>query len=642
MSKKANRTKQTSGSETAGQVDRDDSSSETFEGDVEDPRRPDPTTVRNEDVDRGTAEMLHGSRDAIPEQNGLVESTLPDVSPRKDEANSLSPSLSITDLTHMTDGIVENEPKVKQIGEREWDSGEQERKQNTENGKPPRRLISTKYPTGSRAQGPQKDVEVITLFELEDDDSWTPGEVPGQEHVFSHRGPNLPGGSARPDPTDSTKPFSNFFEAVRSPQEPRRELRTNAEGLSNLPRHQGRVSGAEAFNDPRAREAFLGLRRGRLETRERSLDVHEFESKHPSLPVFRNSSHRRQSFEDAPPGNANDVSVFPKPDPITPNEVRRAPLQAPDRGLELRRRAMGASNENSSTSDESIRRKNQSTSVRSVDEAQRLRTARSRDLYESDLIMSRHRADRSEQKPFHGYRLPPNQESPIDVHDYMSAQSRGQEELATRKSFHQKYERTYIEGHPSRDSDRTGRAGSTGRDQGFYNSVIINRSKSRDGGSWVHDVRDDTDTPYTAGRRDPSGHSRYEYPPTNRAAKSGIRNQDESIHRSQEFMTLERQILDQFIDEEKSKQQGGESWNAAKQLSVTDLRQLEKRLDEKRTAKLQRLRTRKISSRNSTSESIDDVPYEQYAEASSKYNPLKALRESTELPRQTPRRPNAY
>jgi hypothetical protein len=223
----------------------------------------------------------------------------------------------------------------------------------------------------------------------------------------------------------------------------------------------------------------------------------------------------------------------------------------------------------------------------------------------------------------------------------MSAQSREQEELASRKSFHQKYERTYLEGRPSRDTDRTGRAGSTGREQGLYNSVIINRSKSRDGGAWVHDVRDDTDTPYTSGRRDPSGHSRYELPATNRAGKSGIHNQDEGRNRAQELMTLERQ--NQLKDEEKSKNKGGDPWNAAKPISVTDFRQLEKRLDEKRTAKLQRLRTRKISSRHSTSESIDDVVhYEQYGEASSHYNPVMALRESTELSRQMPRRPNAY
>jgi len=484
-------------------------------------------------------------------------------------------------------------------------------------------------------------VEVISLFELEDDDSWTPGEIQGQDHGNLQRQPKLPEGTARPDPSDSTKPFRTFFEDVRSPQEARQEMPTNKGTLSNVPRHKTRVSGVEVFNDPRAREAFLGLRRGRLETREKISDVPDYQTKHHSPADYRNSSHRRQSFEDPPTSNAHDRPIVRKTDPIIPFETGRAPLQVPDRGLELRRRAMGAANEISLTSDASDRRAHQLTSVRSIDEAQRRRSERSRDLYESDLILSRHRADRSEQKPFQGYRFPPNQESPIDVHEYMSAQSREQEELASRKSFHQKYERTYLEGRPSRDTDRTGRAGSTGREQGLYNSVIINRSKSRDGGAWVHDVRDDTDTPYTSGRRDPSGHSRYELPATNRAGKSGIHNQDEGRNRAQELMTLERQ--NQLKDEEKSKNKGGDHWNAAKPISVTDFRQLEKRLDEKRTAKLQRLRTRKISSRHSTSESIDDVVhYEQYGEASSHYNPVMALRESTELSRQMPRRPNAY
>ena len=105
----------------ARQVDRNLSFSDTFEGHIEDTRRPDPTPVPNEDGDRATAGILVDSHDAVSALHGPHE----DRSARN-ESNALLPSLSITDLTHMTDGIVQNEPKVKNMDERRHDSGEPE------------------------------------------------------------------------------------------------------------------------------------------------------------------------------------------------------------------------------------------------------------------------------------------------------------------------------------------------------------------------------------------------------------------------------------------------------------------------------------------------------------------------------------
>jgi hypothetical protein len=172
----------------------------------------------------------------------------------------------------------------------------------------------------------------------------------------------------------------------------------------------------------------------------------------------------------------------------------------------------------------------------------------------------------------------------------------------------------------------------------MYNSVIINRSKSREIGARGHDMRDDTDSPYTAGRRDPSGHARFESLSSSMLERSMSQTQDEDPHRMQEFRTYDRQISNQLMLEEQEKHQASEMWDQP--ISVNELRQ---RMDEKRTAKLQRLRSRKTSSRHPTLEKIEDsVHYEHYGAEKSKYSQLRALVDSRQLPRGMTRRPNTY
>jgi len=588
---------------------------------------------------------------------------------------ALLPSHSITDLTHINDGFTEGEESGDSLDEEDRAYAERTVTKVSSRSdvprQPPPSTPTAQSTFTQKGNNTKKDAEVISVFELDDDDSWTPGDRPGQVPEISDDNRTATVRVTRPNPIDPVNAYRTSLEDSRNQPTANQALRARVDRAHAAPsleqqqqkqqqqqqqqkqqqqRRQARTSGEDAFSDPQAREAFLGLRRGRLETRERALGPNDYEPKFPST-VFRNVSLHGQSFEDTPaPPKTPNTSDLVESKPVIPYEqTGRALREAANTGLEFRRRAMGATNEQgwSSPEPQNLRTRHL-VSVRSIDEAQRLRNERAKALHESDLLLSPTREDKSVQKDMNSYRSSVTRQSPIDVHEYISAtqSTREVEEEAVRKSFHQRYDRTYIEARPLVDTaDRSRGDAPQAREKGIYNSVIINRSKNREGGIRPNDVRDDVDTPYNSGRRDPSGYIGYEHPSSmmmRNDSRSMNRNQDELSHRSQDFETLDRRMSGLKVDDRDKRHWNVDPWSSESslQISGTDVRRLERRLEEKRTSKLNRIRTRKTPPRHPTLESMDDaVHYDPYGTETTKLGQMKMLRDTRTPPRQLARRP---
>jgi hypothetical protein len=222
----------------------------------------------------------------------------------------------------------------------------------------------------------------------------------------------------------------------------------------------------------------------------------------------------------------------------------------------------------------------------------------------------------------------------------------------------------------------------------MYSNAIINHSKSREGHTEymddrvVHvrgrDTRDDTEARYVVGRRESSVHNRMEqggdYQVRNRKTRS-----EESEH-IKELRKLEKKISKQLKHVKQEKYMNAEDgkWDERSAVSLKQLRHLEKKLvqtlraeDEKRATKLQRIRSKKTSTRggkpipdeplrydsrsemlshnnnnNNNNRSVSPVKEVDMPDTRSKYNQLKFLRQSGQMRKYMQRtgsaRPDVY
>jgi hypothetical protein len=571
--------------------------------------------------------------DDIESENEMKESSLSSTPPEKqdshDSANlDLATNHSITDLTHVgddagDDGDLKDDRNTKEPVEHKVHPQSPKSRRNASSKR------STRLAALHRNDLGKRDVEVIDVLEIDEEDAWIPSErrdhTPSRSNHASFRTSFLDKRSGDRSPVKSSQ--ASLFGANVPNTEAQQELR-----------RQQRAPRDAAFNDPRAREAFAGLRRGRIETNEKVYDR-----------TSAQLNKRADSIIDA------EVALR--------RGKNRESRQRADKSMNPRRNvaeATIASNVDQTwPTDSSSRRSSHLVVVRSIDEAQRLRNEqRARELQDSGIHTPRSREMPRESIKY-GHLAPANLESP-EVRQHMKSRTTADQELMGARSGR----------NSGYDSSRGEHHGSTGRqsavpDQELYSSVIINRSKSREGPSDYmegrdtdryangstgrsgllrgRDMRDDSDTKYAPGS-DQSGYAPQEHygeSKSRRREKTSLRGESEQI---KELRKLEKKISEQYSSQENA-------WDERSAVSVKQLRHLEKKYvqtlkdDEKRTDKLKRIQSKKptrkpnmegdgsmiaesMMSRNRSGSPEKGVDMQ---DARFKYNHLKVLRQSRQM-----------
>lgn len=563
--------------------------------------------------------------DEIESLNGVKRSASPSSPSKEQESPDSDGSLvatipSITDLTHIDDDN-DNE-------EAQGDSNNNKRSEHQESPQTPKSIRKATPKRSARLAAlhrndlGKRDSDFIDVFELDDEDSWTPGErrdhTPSRSNRDSHQDNFVDRRSADRSPIKSTR--ASLFGA----NVPTDDIQEEQRRTQRAPRDA-------SFNDPRAREAFAGLRRGRLGTGE--------------------ELHDRKSEELAERDDIIEAEVaLMRSKSRESRQLRNMAMASRQRVTE----ATFASNmDDIRHSDSSSRRSSHLIAVRSIDEAQRLRNERAREMHDSAIHRPKSR-ERPRESAKYSHLTPATPENPMDVHQYLKSRM-PEHELASR-SYHQQYD-SRTERRPS-----TGRQ-SSGRDQESYNSVIINRSKSRDGNSEYveergtdrytndnngrggllrgRDMRDDSDTMYNSNRNEPSNYINLEHYEENRSRRrerTGLRSESEQM--------MELRKLEQKINKQLSSHEIGWDERSVRHLEKNHAQSFKD--DEKRTDKLQRIRSKNSSRRAisggmeggdvmipesmmSRNRSISPEKGVDLQDGRAKYNHLKVLRQSRQM-----------
>ena len=609
-------------------------------------------------------ESYHPSSPLLPENDGHEAEEK--MTPTTDQPVIVAANHSITDLTHFDDGQSANNHEqtdeiVEQTGT-ENDADEQIEVSVAEN--------ATLEPESKQGEGhaisqspdpSKRSVEVIDVLELDDQDSWTPAETADTVAITSLSHPtqepisNRLSGNRSPSRSNRGSLFEANSPSMRRDQQfewnSRDQLAKRIERKRAEQAKQNEVFiQNEVYNDPDAREAFAGLRRGRLEVSDatnglpsnskfnssRRQDMTE--TRQSSLPVHRlhDDDHEYGYMSEAHKPSEVIAGAEGALRKTRSRDSRRDTRQLTDMSLEIKRRAVEATTASVTRSDDnwkadaSSRRSRHLVAVRSIDEAQRIKNERSLDVLDSNLYPSKSR-DKSDFVP-HAYRSPGSRESSRDIVEYSESRPR-QHEVLTRmeRSYHPRYDsrhqaaaessmvdrdQEYLESRPSRDR----------REQEMYSNAIINHSKSReinnhneymdDRGVHVRgrDTRDDNDSRYLVGRRESSVHKRLEHVDDHQVRSRDRKSRTEESEHMKELRKLEKKISKQLkhVKQEKYINADDGKWDERSAVSVKQLRHLEKKLvqtlraeDEKRATKLQRIRSKKPPTRG---KQLNDEP----------------------------------
>lgn len=632
----------------------------------------------------GTSDVARPDQvDAIPVQiadNDTSHQVLSEAHKSLEDVPPVVPaSHSITDLTYFDDGNGELEDASEQETTVTPEPAELSLPQKPVAVVPPKR--STRLASLQKNDLGKKEMEVIDVFEIDDEDSWTPGEKNDPPPLSIHQQGHSPSKSHSDElAQDKSPPKSmraSLFEAKVSNAVERPDDVINLwEGSGHVSRSRShRTRKDETFNDPQAREAFAGLRRGRLETK--------------GKPHDRTSQSGLDALDGAPVGApmknepiviGTDGHVIQERDVIIEAEMALRRARSRDS-----RRMLEQSMEHRRLADDSHRAKN-IVAIRSIDEAQRIRSERSRDFHDVSAHGSKGRELRGSFSYGHHERVP-SHDSPIDADEYMQSRTRDYDDDISRRSTNERGRysgpaREKLDYRPQRhtfsapvpsyhEHDHSARRQFIGREQSqvdryspisrepeMYNSVNITRPKSRersyaamemqmsrsghrrsmDGKDMrSRDMRDDNDF----GRSEASGHGRYDEFEDSASRRRSRTNPTEESHHIKELRRLEKKITKQ-LQQVKQSQQIPEEWDERSAVSRHELRSLEKKLvqtlrkeDEKRAAKLQRIK-HKLTSRKSATEMMDPparqpMATEKLAEPQDgryNYGQMKALRQS--------------
>lgn len=573
----------------------------------------------------------------------------------------LDPSLSITDLTHVVDGA--DHGSLLSGGSNDIVKTGQSTLQVDELRGPYIHETDTSTAASMNAmRGKRKGVvEIIPVFE-DDDDSWTPVEsndlVTSSSQNKTINDPQNPS-KARPMVVQNSEGSSTTQGARRRGERLLADEDSHIQITPTTTRDQ-------TFSDSHTRESlFLGLRRGRLMT---SLGDNE-QQRAPS-PANQSLAHKQgardtnfginstqikgqnhirpsehSTFFSHPEAGGvesrrrHDVGMTRERRDLTvKNSTRDTSPQPTDASinqvLENRsRQAMGSSRGELPEPSSFTGRGGRMVHTHSIDDAQRERGERNRDLSHSEALRAENREGRRLQgMKSYGYSVPASKESPINVHEYMSSKSGTfTQQDQSPQSFHQRYDRTYLEG-------RRDQFARSGRSQGLYNSIIINRSKSRDGGVGNRsDKRDDSNAMFNQRRQDPSGRVSLPLSSTSHRDRAASRPQQEGRH--------QRHSSRRPIDDNREKHWHDEPYDEKPTMSVREIRSLEQKFDESRAAKLQRLRSRHISSSqrpsyaNPMERSSTRFEQHEYAADKSRHDQLKNFRDFRQIGK---RQTNAY
>lgn len=658
-----------------------------------------------ENTDVRSVDVVTGSQHPLSEDTTTTVSLDVGKYSGLEQSVVVAASHSITDLTHFDDGHPDEEDDPN--GNEDDDSCEKSPlpiSARVRTDPPPN--IQPVQVAMHQDDIKKKEVEVINVLELDDTDSWSPVEasepIVGVSRPLGLQDPIFDRASGNRSPSKSNR--ASLFEAnVRNVEGGQsHEWKTKDSLAARLEQRRAeKAKQNEVFNDPNARETFAGLRRGRLEIKDMVRDrssrsKSSSRRRHELVESLQPSPSSQQRFHHEGTDSTEFASDARTPSDIIASEValRRArsreSRQLNDKSIELRRRVVEATTTESVNgenwpTDSSTVRSRHLVAVRSIDEAQRLKTERQRDVNEPNIYKSRSR-DKLDYIPY-AYRLTGRPDTAPDVPDFHGSRMRHHEvSPRAEQSFHHRYEprpntqptydreQDYLESRPSLDR----------REQEMYSSAIINRSKSReshhdysDDRNLHHrsqDTRDDTDSPYNVSRRDPSGHNRYD-----QFSESRSRHRERSSHpiesdHMKELRKLEKKISKQLKHVSKDKynsEDGG--WDEHSEVSAKQLRHLESTLvqtlrteDEKRAAKLQRIRSKKTSTtkvRNMEGGMDGSNRYDSRSEllshnrslspekdmdihdSRSKYNQLKFLRQSGQMRKYMQRsssRPEGY
>lgn len=518
----------------------------------------------------------------------------------------------------------------------------------------------------------RKDVEVIEVLELDDDDSWTPAERRDPTPSRSRRGSTnafvmetSKGPSAmdniRRDLSPSISSMRSSLFAVKPEQSEIKSQVINLweqeEKKLNASRaHQvEKVARDEVFNDPLATETFAGLRRGRLETKE-----NQQERKSRS----KSSSRRLRSI--LPTSAAEEASVVSsmskggkrsksldmrrQPDIIDSDMAlkksrSRESRQHTDMSLELRRRLMASQaqqEKNTATEhwDSESRRSARSRNfvgVRTIDEAQRLRHSSNREYHEMTIHPSRSREQQSGEGRSKAIEAS-DRATRTAARQYIESRTWAlHNESTTNRDVVEVETHSHSRSHHQRLQPRVERRPSLGREHDVYSSIPVTSPKGSEGGnssnyefldaedyspgrrsnrnsSRGRDMRDDTEPRYSSNKRDPAGHTPIVVYGESRSKRRERTGSNGDSGHLKELRKLEKKITKQLM-QVKQEQDQTPGWDERSAVSSKNLRKLEKRLvqtlrkeDEKRAAKLQRIRSKKPSRHSSASNMENSTP----------------------------------